>query len=187
MSFFTTKLNSIKTEDVITFVNRWTAVISIIVTFVILSLGIWSLLFKNPPVAKIIPHRNRIIRSNANKDTLNGFYYFDGIGIIDNNTNFSIPGTTGGYRDSYVAEKCKLFGDNCLGFDTLGSLFLKRDEDIATLKGFDKSYNGGLYIKTSTDHAREICEKLGGSFDSESKRCTEFNRTEIDEYPFPTN
>lgn len=175
-------LLSIKTKDTVNFLNRWTAVICVLCVYLILTLGIWKLLIEDPPIQKTI-NPKRIIEANKNS-LLDNFYYFDGLGITDPSTNFSDSiNITPSITD--MATKCKMFGNDCLGFDTLGSLFLKRDQDISTLKGLKKQYRGGLYIATDGPHANKVCEQLGGDFDKVNKHCVNFNRSAINDYPFP--
>jgi hypothetical protein len=183
MSFFTRSLNSIKTKDVVAFANRWTAVISVIITFLVLCFAFWYLLFQQPLPVKTIRQQREFTDTSSNN--LDGYFYFDGIGISGASTNFY--GGSGSVTPSAndLAGKCKLFGDNCLGFDTLGSIFLARDAEIATLKGLQKKYKGGTYIKTTADHALSICEKLGGDFNENTRVCDNFNRGAISEFPFP--
>lgn len=177
-------LYSIKTSDAKSFLNRWVAVLSVVFTFVLLSLTFWELLIHNKQVADpVISNLGRSDEDNNVNDTaevLQDFYYFDGIGITNPSTNFSdvTNATT-------IANRCKLFGSKCLGFDTNGSLFLERDKDIATLKGFLPKYRGGLYIGTTSKHAKRVCDNLGGDFNDTTRSCDNFNRTAIDEYPFP--
>lgn len=178
--YITQKILSIQTKDVTTSFRRWTAVVCVIIVFVVLTFSFWSLLINEPLPSKDISAPTRSTALNDDKGVLDKFYYFDGIGITDPSTNFGQLQST-----AEVAQKCKMFGDDCLGFDTLGSLFLERDRNIATLNGLQPQFKGGVYISSDYNNASEICNTLGGNFDKSKKQCTHFNRKDVRNYPFP--
>lgn len=175
-------LLSITTADTKTFLSRWTAVFSVVCVYLILALGAWHLLVIDPgppPVSIGAPSRRT---TPANNRVLDQFYYFDGIGITNPSTNFAQPLAP---SNTEMASKCKMFGNDCLGFDTLGSLFLARDRNIATLAGLQPRFKGGLYVATDNAHAEKICNKLKGEFNESKRQCTRIDRDAIDNYPFP--
>lgn len=184
----TSSLLSVKTKSATNFFERWTAVISVLFVYLVLTLSMWSLLIDEARIAPSNSINSSRVTTPNNSKLLDNFYYFDGIGITDPSTNFanSVPPLS----TTEIAEKCKMFGAKCLGFDTLGSLFLSRDRDIATLKGLQPQYKGGLYIAIENKHseyAHKVCKKLGGNFNQTKRMCTQFNRGNIDNYPFPDN
>jgi len=173
------QLFNIKTSDAYHFINRWVAIISVLATYLILALSIWNLLVDDvtPPI--IIHQPSRIIVPNDN-GIMNNFWYFNGIGISNPSTNFSsIPGI----NKEEIAQKCKLFGNDCIGFDTIGSIFLKRDTHIATLRGLDKQYKGGFYMVTNKTDAESMCKNMGGTFTELKRECNNINRSLIKDYP----
>ncbi len=113
--------------------------ISIVVSMNMIRNHVWkSISITKPSEQQIDPERQAELEFAEWK-------YLKGLGVLNSSTMFE------GLSPLDLFKKCKLFGKNCNGFDTLGNLFLERNmrqsriESIAQLR---KNYaiTDGLYM-----------------------------------------
>lgn len=174
-------INSITTKHVFDFYNRWLAIISILLVYIILIFAIKNLLNNTSAIQHTLSKPTITHPDITHINQLNDFWYFDGVGIHGASTNFgeqSIPTET--------ADKCKLFGNKCLGFDTIGNLLLERDKGIANLRAFHPTHKGGFYLKAKQPRAHTFCNQLKGRFNTSKQTCNNFKRDEITNLNFTT-
>lgn len=173
-TYLSNAIYSIQTQSVIFFLKRWTAIVSILIVFTSIAITTSNLL-DNTSHSITKTKTPSIYRNIPQKSIINDYWYFDGIGISGATTNFGEM-----LSPIQIAEKCKLFNNKCLGFDSKGSLFLDRDKGIAKLQhaSHHQPLKGGFYLSGSLQ-SKEMCDKLKGGFNSTQRTCTNFNRNEI--------
>lgn len=124
-----------------------------------------------PPFSKTTQSEN-ILESS--------YVYYPGISISSPNTTIG-----SGSSNESKAKKCQIWGDQCIGFDEFGSLFLRRDLLTSKLSATEKG-QGGFYIRTISEKDREIaktlCEKIGGDLADDSSVCSYPELYDIDKF-----
>lgn len=172
----------IQTKSVSSFFQRWTAVASIIFVYLLLAMWVWRLFevdtsFK-PYSANVV-----LAEKPLNRGNLQDFFYFPGIGVMNPSVNYDNYAI--GIDPHEIADKCKLYGPQCMGFDTKGSLYLQRDRGVSSLQPFkDES---GFYLKEfespppkdsglpPVKASKTMCDELGGIYHKYYQSCTDFD------------
>jgi len=190
MSSISNYIYSIRTKTVTGFFQRWTAVISIIFVYLLLTIWIWNAFDVD---TSFIPTRNIVLPTKAlNRGNLQDFFYFPGIGVTNPSVNYDNPLIQEGVNPHDMSNKCKLYGPQCMGFDTKGSLYLQNDKGIAKLQAFaEGSGANGFYLKEFESSppsnsglppvkaSKTMCDELGGTHHKFYKSCIGFDPVTI--------
>lgn len=92
------------------------------------------------------------------------FYFFEKIGAQNTTTYFDM------LEPKELAEKCMIFKNECIGFDSQGNLVLGRDKDRLRFVTLSDDNQGYYRYLESEDEFKEACEKnFGGEIDG--KKC----------------
>lgn len=101
----------------------------------------------------------------------NDFYFFPRIGVTNTSTNFA--STDGRPLPSEVAEKCRLFGKDCIGFDSDGYMVLSRDKDALRFRLFSDGSDGYYrYIPESAGGVNMFVETCEQQFEGRASKPT---------------
>jgi hypothetical protein len=135
---------------------------------IVLSVWIWTSILGDTPIpagsiydTSTAHGACKMRRTGSGKD-LEKFYFFPKIGVL--NTATALRNSLGETMSiQEMARKCKMFGQDCYGFDSDGNLVLERDKEALRFREFTNAGGAGYYRYLPNDvggkEFRDICRK----------------------------
>lgn len=146
-------------------INYENIVYALIVLIIIASIYWWFEIVSSTPnpsgsIYESVHKRKKICPANPFEPG-QGFYLFPGLGVLNTSTTLRDP--EGALLPKELAKNCRLFGKDCIGFDSDGNLVLSRDKETLRFRKFEDNKKYGYYRHMPGDQG----------YESFKKQCTE--------------